>query len=511
MPYNFGMSTIGIYQDGSQLKIASVSHKLLIERLERPAHYSDAEWKGLLTSGISGSKVLIRSVDLPLKKKHILNKTLPFQVESLTPFSFKEVVVRPVYQIGEQTTTATFFLVPKEFLEQHVVSLEGADPAWVSCVPMALYRFAHFIGKDREGYVIFHVGLETTEVVSITRGMVRHNISIHMGIEQFESAYKKDCPNEEDFQRIHSIRKLSLSSLSIKDYPHLVYLLQEFQGEVDRAFCFLNHKQKETHLRSFLFLGETDTTFQLETWIREWNTFSYEVLPISGSRGYDAQTIKTYAIPIGLALDAIKQDKKSIQFRQGSYIAACVYRKTKRKVIQIVSLCLACAAIIFVSGHVISTQQEKAFAREIEHFIKTHREKIPQLKDMPLAATIEDKVQFLKFHTQVTKSDYHYFSPPPLVADVLAFVSTHPNLRRQEGGRKIVIERLHYELLAHPSIQEPYQSYKVGVTISFTSPELTWARQFHDAIVENTQWIDTRETITWTHEQNAYTLSFVLK
>ncbi len=504
------MSTIGIYRDGSQLKITSISRTLLIERLERPAHYSEKEWEGLLASGIEGNQVLIRSVELPLKKRRMLDKTLPFQIETLTPFSFDEVIVKPVYQVGEKTTKATFFLVAKEILEKHVASLEGADPAWVSCVPTALYRFACLIGNDREGYVIFHMGAKTTEIVSVTHGMVQQSTSINMGIEDFKSAYTKDHPEEKEFQRIHSIRKLTLSSISVKDYPSLFHLLQEFQGEVDRAFCFLNHKQKGTKLGSFLFLGETDTTFQLETWIKGWNTFSYEVLPIAGSRGYDAQTIKTYAIPIGLALDAIKQDKKSVQFRQGSYTARSVYKTMKKKIIQGISLCLACAAMIFAIGHAIYTQREKSFSKEIDQFAKIHRGKNPLLGEIPSNLTIEEKMQFVKDQTRLTENSQHYFSSPPLVADVLAFLSSQPKYQ-QEGGKKILIDRVHYELLTHPSIQEPHQSYKVKVTVVFTAPDSNSAREFHDAIVENTQWIDGRETVTWTHEQNTYTLSFILK
>ena len=109
------------------------------------------------------------------------------------------------------------------------------------------------------------------------------------------------------------------------------------------------------------------------------------------------------------------------------------------------------------------------------------------------------------------KSDYCYFSPPPLVADVLAFLSDHPKLSRQEGEKKMEINHLSYELLEYPSIQEPFQSYKVKVSIVFTSPESGWAREFHDAMIEETDWIDQEGEITWAREQNAYTLSFILR
>ena len=511
MLYISRMQKIGIYQDGSQLKVAALSHEQLIEHLGQPSLFSEEEWPGLLVSGIDGDKVLVRHIESPLKKKRALQKTLPFQLENLISFAFSETIVRPIYQVGKEKTKATFFVVSQKNLAKHLASFEGLDPSWVSCLPMALYRFACFTRQDKEGYIIFHVGRKATEIVSVAHGMVQHNLSIGIGIEQLEAAYQADRPTEKESKQTHSIRRLDLLALNPKNYPHLTGRLQEFQREVDRSFCFLNYKQDANALKFLLFTGETDTSFQLEDWIKGWETFSYEILPIAGHRGYDAQMVKTYAVPIGLALDAVKQDQKSIQFRQGEWISPDVYRRIKTKVVKGVALCLASAAALFIVGHVIYTKKEKTFVREIDHFAKTYKKEIPALEKVAFAETTQDKLQFLNRHIKVVKNDYGYFSPPPLVADVLAFLSEHPKLNRQEGEKKMVVEHLQYQLVNYPSIQEPYQSYKVKVSVIFTSPESTWAREFHDAIVENTDWVNEEEAITWAREQNVYTLSFILK
>jgi len=505
------MQKIGIYQDGTKLKVAALSEKQLIERLDQPDHFSEEEWPGLVVSGLEGDKVLVRHIESPLKKQRALQKTLPFQLENLIPYSLEEIVVRPIYQIGKDTTQATFFVASNLALETHVKSIEGVDPSWVSCIPMALQRFAVFTGQQEEGYMVFHAGHRVTEIVSIYRGMVQHTISISVGIEHLEAAYKKDRPKEKDSERIHSMRRLDLRRLTQKEYPYLTEMLQEFQREVDRTFCFLIHKQNKEQLKFLLFAGETETTFQLETWLKSSETFSFSVLPIKGHRGYDADVVKTYAIPIGLALDALKRDKKSIQFRQGEWVAKAVYEGIKKRVAKGACLCLVSAAALFLIGHLVYQKKQKVFLEKIEHFTATYEKEIPQLKKISFLNTPKEKIQFLNRNIKVMKSDHRYFSPPPLVADVLAFLSEHPKLGRQEGEKKMEINHLRYELIEYPSVEQPFQSYKVKVNMEFTSPESVWAREFHDAIIEDTTWVDSEEEVTWDRKQNAYTLSFILK
>lgn len=505
------MQKIGVYQDGTKLKVASLSEQQLIERLDTPSHFLKEEWPGLVVSGVGGDKILVRHIQSPLKNRRSLEKTLPFQLEELIPFSLEEVIVRPIYQVGKEQSQATFFVVSEDSLKAHIEAEQGMDPSWVSCIPMALYRFAAFTGQDKEGYLVFHVGHKSTEIVSIYRDMVQHNISLNTGIDHFESAYERDRPEEEDSQRIHSMRRLDLRNLKNEEYPHLFAAFQDFQREVDRAFCFLSHKLEDEEINFLLFAGETETTFQLEAWLKSSDTFNFSILPIEGHRGYDAKRVKTYAIPIGLALDALKQDKKSIQFRQGNWVSNDVYKAIKKRVVTGVTLCLVSAATLFVTGHLIYAKKEKSFLSKIDHFAETYKGELPKLDKIFLSKTQKEKIQFLNRNIKILKNNYGYFESPTLVADVLAFLSEHPCLNRQEGDKKIEMNHLHYEFLKHPSIKNPFHPYKVKVSVEFTSPESSWAREFHDAIVDDTKWVDVEEEITWAREQNAYTLSFILK
>lgn len=505
------MQKIGIYKDGSQLKVAALSEEALIERLDQPTQFSEEEWDGLLVTGIEGDKVLVRHIESPLKKKRALEKTLPFQLENLIPFDLDEIVVRPIYQIGKEKTEASFFVISQDALEKHVIQQEGVDPAWVSCVPMALCRFAEFTKQDKEALIVFYVGKQTTEIVSIFQGTVKHNIALRVGLDDLEAAYRQDRIGEKDSERIHSMRRLDLQNLSQNDYPNLLKALEEFRREVDRAFCFLHHKQEPSELQFLLFAGETKATLQLEDWMKQWETFSYSVLSTQGHRGYDPNMVKTFAVPIGLALDAIKRDQKSIQFRQGKWIAPEVYTSIKNKIFKGVSLCLAAAAALFIIGHVTYTKKEKVFLEDIHHFVKANEKEVPSLQKVAHLPSVQEKIHFLNRNIKVMKSDFGYFNPPTLVSDVLAFLSQHPKLNRQEGEKKMVIDHLHYELTDYPSVQKPFQAYQVKVTIAFTSPESVWAREFHDAIVEDEKWVDPDGEVTWKREQNAYTLSFILK
>ena len=505
------MQKVGIYKDGDKLKVAALSDEALIERLDHPAQFSEEDWEGVFVTGIEGDKVLVRHIESPLKKKRALEKTLPFQLENLIPFELDEVVVRPIYQIGKEKTRATFFVTSKETLEKHVIQQEGIDPAWVSCIPMALCRFAEFTKQDKEALIVFYVGKKTTEIVSIFQGTLKHNITLRIGLDDLEAAYKQDRMGEKESERVHSMRLLNLQTLSQEQYPHLIRALEGFKREVDRAFCFLHHKQELSELQFLLFAGETNETLQLEDWMIQWETFSYSVLPTQGHRGYDPNMVKTYAVPIGLAFDAIKQDRKSIQFRQGQWIAPEVYTSIKSKIFKGVSLCLAAAAALYIVGHVIYTKKEKAFLEDIHQFVQTYQKDIPKLEKIARIPSTQEKIHFLNRNIKVMKSDFGYFTPPTLVSDVLAFLSEHSHLNRQEGEKKMVIDQLKYELLDYPSVQKPFQSYQVKITVVFSSPESVWAREFHDAIVEDENWVDPDGEVTWKREKNVYTLSFILK
>lgn len=505
------MKKIGVYRDGKRLKIAALNERGLIERLDQPSYFSKEEWPGLVVSGINGNQVLVRHIESPLKKKRALEKTLPFQLENLIPYSLDEVIVRPIYQIGKEATEATFFVISTQALEAHLNSMEDFNPSWVSCVPVALQRFAAFVGEEKESYVIFHVGQLATEIVSIYRETVQHAVSIPMGIEQLELSYKKDFPEESPSQRIDSIRRLDLRGLPCEKYPHLHRALQEFEREVDRAFCFLKHKQNKEQLKFLLFAGETETLFQLEPYLKTLEGFSFFLLPVERHRGYDPVVFKAYAIAIGLSLDALKRDQKSVQFRQGEWIAREVYEQIKRRVAKGAFFSFIFALAFFVVGHLVYQKEKGLLLEAVDDFTALYGKKIPEIKKSHFFSGPREKIQFLDRNIKIVKSDQRYFSPPPLVADVLAFLAHHPILNRQDGDKKITINHFCYELIKFPSLEMPLSPYRAKVSLEFVSPDSSWARDVHDALVEDETYLDLEEAVTWDRKQNVYSLSFILK
>ncbi len=147
------MRSLGIFIEGKSVKIAIVSqvkNNLTVERLgefdEVPLEL--LQEKNLhIVSGLSAEDVVRREVTLKLTRQAAVLKTLPFQLESLLPFSLEETIVHPFFYLHKEKTDVVAFATTRLALKKHLAILQekNVDPDQVSCIPIALARWAHLI------------------------------------------------------------------------------------------------------------------------------------------------------------------------------------------------------------------------------------------------------------------------------------------------------------------------------------------------------------------------------
>lgn len=100
-----------------------------------------------LVTGLKTQEVLLRSLTLKLKSKREVMATLPFQVETLIPYDEEEAILLPTLYKGKEETEVFLLASSKKTVASHLEGLDF-DPDRISCVPLALYRFArHFFPK----------------------------------------------------------------------------------------------------------------------------------------------------------------------------------------------------------------------------------------------------------------------------------------------------------------------------------------------------------------------------
>ena len=102
---------------------------------------------------------------------------------------------------------------------------------------------------------------------------------------------------------------------------------------------------------------------------------------------------------------------------------------------------------------------------------------------------------------------FPYLLSVPKVSDVLAWLSTHPQLLLHTG---IEIQKVHYSLVQYPKLQQASLQTQAKVDLEFTASTPTAARAFHDALLRGEGPVDAKQKVAWTVHQNIYHTSFYL-
>lgn len=129
-----------------------------------------------VASGLSGSDVLTRRLQLPLENKRKILAALPFQLEAILPYPCESALICSlIYPMRAQTTPVTVLATTVESLQTHLSELKKIEIQTdvVCCDPVALARFSHWqfpeelriLGLHVEGNQLLYVLREAGEVV----------------------------------------------------------------------------------------------------------------------------------------------------------------------------------------------------------------------------------------------------------------------------------------------------------------------------------------------------------
>ena len=469
------MEVIGIHKEDSNISIACISQvngEMSIEFLEKQRDAFFSKKNPYIVTGIEGQDLLLRRLKTPLKKARALHKTLPFQLEALIPYQLDEVVVKPIYISDKDGTEALFFTVSKRNLENHISSYEeeGLSPEWVSAVPMALSRFASFTCPELSTLVVFHIGLTKIQIISQREGKILSHLTLHMG--------SNDLGKSMDQKAVAKLKR-----------------------EVDRAFCFLAHKEEGNQDRKVLFCGEMASA--VEALLSK----DQELLPVHGEGrgGFSWGMVRPFAIPIGFALDALKNDQMSVQFRQGDYVPKQCMKTLKRKILR--GICTAALLFLFttIASQLFFSKKEKILLGHVESLVERYEEELPKVRQIDAKGNLKEVMEDIHCAFRTTRGKENYFASPPLVSNLLAFLSAHPLLE------DIDVTQIDYELKKYPTIEKPKEVYLPKVRVSFTTSEAKKARAFHDSIVEDESIVNGNEEIDWKRNDDHYEIAFYLR
>jgi type IV pilus assembly protein PilM len=503
-PFTFIIST-GLEKSLSYIKIASLScskgqiNLTALTQIPIESWSSTENSSSVLTTGLESRDVIIRSLSLPLKKDKDIDAALPFQAENLIPYSIDQAVLSwNRIEKKDDSSEINFFSVKKDRLEKHLESwqLLKIEPEIISTESMAFVRFLEFYSSNIEPCFIIHITETSTSCCLIVRNNIIASHSLSEGLLNLTP----DSPSEAFKPILLGITKM-------------IYALSK------------EHKGDPITLG--LVTGDAVFyPFLVDSIYKQLNLREPEPLPLNFSK----QELLNFAIPIGLAINAI--DPHPLNFRQHEFVYPHPLKHIKFPLGIYLGLMIILSLVFYFFGQLYLHHQENQLKQEYveilaemnksyDSFEKTflvknpaarekYNDNLPGISELNRDELIE-RINFLQNELTSAPDSFPLFANIPRVSDVLAWLSTHPKAIGDNNDPRMQIEYFNYVMVKRPVHGKKQEKYQVKVELEFTSPSPTYAREFHDALIAPNDFVDPKAEVKWNSNRGKYTTSFFLK
>ncbi len=494
-----------IQKSGKSIEVRALK-KFLLSEPEHVKQLYNKDFKGWVATGISSKNLLIRSMDLKIGSRRHVEEAIAFQTDATSPFNPAEMIVVPsLKRKSGHSMEALLFTVAKESLKSHLLELEKLqiDPDGVSAIGSALCSFIRWKIPNLADAFIVDLGSSECSCILMEKGEIKKSYCMPEGIESLLLALWEDRKKILLFKEIEGAAKqIDLMLLKPHLNPQLTVKLNEFRRELAKAI-YSFHRNCE--LKPVIFTGRVDAFGHLPEFLAE--SFADAVSPEFASPL--TQDEQKFAASAGLAIE--KAHSRSLQFRIGEFFPKKNWRRLGFSAIALFffSILLACGLTAYGIGK--SESRKMQMGKTLEIWLDRWD---PALKKNALsqANNLEDIVDKWIAEIEKNSKDYPYMLQTPKMAEVLAWVSSHPLLKQLEKeGDPIQIGEIHYQLVQFPKSEAPKEPYLGKVEIEFQFKEATNARRFHEALLKGDERVDSHLDISWDALNNGYRTSFFLK
>ncbi|NNM42720.1 MAG: hypothetical protein HKM07_00050 [Chlamydiae bacterium] len=463
-----------------------------------------------ISSALRAEEILFRKVSVKLTSLPSIKKIIPFQFEENHPYPFSEAIALPFIDKKKKKEGAilSFFSTRSQNLQKHLLELDefSIEPEFVSCEPQALYRFSKFFFPIEESLFVFHLGYEKSCWVSIAEGNIEISHSLDFGISHVFSALKDDFP-EKSIEELELLlhEKKDLHFLENPLFSETAKSFANLQRQLLRIHLFCEQKQGENAPKKILITGAFSTTTCLDLIYKKSCPNLTFLLIDSSKEVFSSSDLHSYAIAIGTALDTLSQDRKTLQFRQKAFVPQKQIKRKKQLLLcYILGIILFCLSANF-AGKMIIKNRVGALLQSHENLLVSKSQKIPYESIDKQLQEIESKERELS----TTKSSLPLFPSTPQVSEVLLWLSTHKNLNAKPSDA-IKIDKFRYFLTSYPKLGKKPEPYIGKVELQFSAASSRHAKAFHEALLSDKEYVDTKKEIVWNQSKDQYTVSFFL-
>jgi type IV pilus assembly protein PilM len=486
------MQILAIHLDPPFYRIALVKkgHKgIEISRLEsnllpenpnvKPLYIEN--FSGKVASCLSAKDFLIRGMELKIAGSRHVEEAIAFQSETLSHFDPKEIILVPLVQKKDKgRAEAILFTAARESLKKHFAELKklDIDPDTVSTIPSALCHFIRWKFPNLLDAFIIDLGSSEVTCVLMEDGKLKKAHALSGGVEKLLDALFEDRKKILLKKEIEGAAKqIDLLLLKKSLNPHLSGDLLELRQEIAKTYFSFSREAG----REVIFTGRSGAFIHLREFLME-EAKSEWILSVEEQK---------YAIPIGLGIEQTSEQPLQLRreefFPQKNWARMGVYATT------LLTASILISAALFGIG-----------------MRSTHVRKTNLLRSIH----VEQGGSIDKWISSIEKNDkeYPYILQAPRVAEVFAWLSSHPLLEELKiEGDPIDVREIRYELVSLPKISSPKEPYSAKVELIFNFNHPTNARKFHEALRKGDARVNPNLEVTWDPLQEGYRTSFFLK
>ena len=446
-----------------------------------------------LACGLPGTKTLTKTLHTELTKPKEIQEALSFQLEPFLPYSIDTCLIdKIILEKGNaETKLLAFSILKNDVQEQLKITTEQIkEPEYAVPKAVALARFSNRILKPASR-ILIDLGYDETMIVLMHEQMI-------YGARTIANSLASRLDKEENADDGAHIKQFSNEIL------HAIYSFQTtYPNAQQLPVTFTGPVESDSYLLSLLgkLLGvnvETHTLLSKE---------------ISLQSGIAREAIFSYAIPIGLALCAAmkKNDALCINFRKEEMAFPYKWTRWKSPLAIYYSFMIILSSLLYI--YLESDLQEK------QNYLTASVNQIATASEInigPALATTYDlgeKLQTIRNELQKPGDELPLYPNIPRVADVLAFLCSHPKvlLDQNDPAKTIQLESFTYTLVKRPEKGRLKEHYQVRIDLEFTAPNSTTAREFHEALISPNQIIDSKEEVKWSMQKGHFKTSFFLQ
>jgi len=505
--------------------------------------------KQLVVTSLATQDVLIRSLDVKLKKERDIDAILSFQTEPILPYPIEQALIdRMIATQTSEGTSLTVLAVRKDHLQNHLEKWNSLhiEPEMVSCVPAVLAAFSRFFRPLEAPYFIVYLSYGQISCILVKDDRLLAAQALSVGLESLRQIWLEECKENpktsESSQNSQVSPKIQFTDIDFtaidaERFPKLSQVLLNMRQEIMRVLYALSKQIKGREVTSLLFTGEGVKLKHLMLALNQ-GLNKELVEPISSPQfPLEPLELQRQALCLGAALSALPKSVDVINFRQAEFAYPHPWKRYQMAMLTFVLLSVLFSFALYMLGEVYLSNQEDDVRKEYVELLHTmhkpyaafeteYRRKFPSGNEgeegsvLPIEKMTQDEISnrldYLELGFKASPDSFPLQPNTPRVSDVLAWLNTHPNVVGQEESSEALlpllqIDSFSYTLVKRPELKKKQEHYQVKVEIEFGSLTPKHAREFHDALIAPNDFVDPKGEVKWSTNRGKYRTSFFLK